>query len=403
MPSVDRLERYAELVVRVGLNLEPGKPVSILCQPEHKEVARAIAAAAYRAGASYVDVLYADDHVRRALIQYGPEESLSHTSPWRIAQIDDMAAHQGAIVSISGDANPQLMDDLDPDRVGRARPVELTRRRMELINQGAFSWTIVAYPNEGWAKSVFGEPDVERLWEAVAFTTRLDEPDPVAAWKEHLARLDARAASLNEAKFDAVRFRGPGTDLTVGLLPQSIWISAGSRTAWGLEHVPNMPTEEVATTPDYRRTEGTVRSTRPLAVGGTVVRDLEVRFEAGKIVEVNASSGVEIIRSQVSTDEGAPYLGEVALVDGTSRVGKTGLVFMNTLFDENATCHIAYGSGLADAVEGGYDLTAEQQKAMGVNVSGVHTDFMIGGPEVNVDGLRNGTEVPILRDDVWQL
>jgi aminopeptidase len=404
MPSVDnRLERYAELVVRVGVNLEPGKPLAIQCLCDHVPLARAVADVAYRQGASFVDVVYLDQHVRRALIEHGPEESLSRSAPWRLAQMQELADLGGAHVLIAGDPEPELLADLDPARVGLARPVDLTRQRLDVINRGLISWTIVAYPNEGWAQSIFGEPDVERLWEALSFTTRLDEPDPVEAWREHTERLRARAEALNEARFEAIRFRGRGTDLTVGLLPVSRWASAEGETAWGLRHVPNMPTEEVATTPDYRRTEGVVRSTRPLAIGGVIVRDLELRFEGGRAVEVNASEGAEVIRTEMATDEGAARLGEVALVDGASRVGQTGLVFMNTLFDENATCHIAYGGGLADSVEGARDLPPEEQEALGMNVSAVHTDFMIGGPEVEVDGLHNGTALPILRNDHWQL
>jgi aminopeptidase len=266
------------------------------------------------------------------------------------------------------------------------------------------NWTIVSYPNEGWATTIFGEPDVDRLWRDVEMAIRLDEPDPVAAWDEHLARLDERCRVLNSRHFDAIRYTGPGTNLTIGLNEKSIWNSGNSTTAFGRKHVPNVPTEEVFTTPNPLRADGTVRSTMPLALPGNIIRDLEVRFEGGRIVEVDASTGADYVRAQIAADEGAARLGEVALVDGSSRVGKAGHIFFNTLFDENATCHIAYGRGIADCVEGAEGLVGDAQQAAGVNQSTVHTDFMIGGPDVTVEGVtHDGETVPIIVGDVWRL
>jgi len=406
-PLVDadeRLRRYAELAVRVGANVQPGQEAVIVCQIEHAEIAHAVAREAYRAGATRVTPRYLDQHFRRAAIELGPEDMLGKTPQFLLDATRAWRTEKPAIIQLSGDANPHLFSDLDPTLVARSEPSDLRSVYMPIVGERLTNWVIVSAPNEGWARTVFGEPDLEPLWRAVATATRLDADDPVLAWREHDAMLKQRAEALNARAFDAVRFRGPGTDLTVGLLPSSRWMCAAFTTQDGIEHIPNLPTEEVFTSPDLRRTEGTVRSTYPLAVAGSIIRDLELRFEAGRVVDVRASEGVEIIRGQLEADPQAPFLGEVALVDGTSAVKQTGLVFYDTLFDENATCHIAFGSGLPMAVDGTDGLTHAELIAMGVNISRTHTDFMIGGPEVDVDGLdRDGHATPIIRDDVFSL
>jgi aminopeptidase len=400
----ERLRRYAELAVRVGANVQEGQEAVVICQVEQAEIARAVAREAYRAGATRVTARYGDQHFRRAAIEFGPEEMLGKTPQFLLDATAAWRTERPAIIQLSGDPNPELFSDLDPKLVARSEPSDLRAVYLPVVAERLSNWVIVSAPNPGWAETVFGEPDMEALWRAVATATRLDTVDPVQAWREHDAMLKRRAAALNQHGFDAVRFRGPGTDLTVGLMAASRWMCAAFTTQDGIEHIPNLPTEEVFTSPDLRRTEGTVRSTYPLAVSGTIVRDLELRFEGGRVVDVRASQGADIVRGQLEADAQAPFLGEVALVDGTSAVKRTGLVFFDTLFDENATCHIAYGSGLPMAVDGTDGLSTDDLLAMGVNVSRMHTDFMIGGPEVDVDGLdRDGRATPIMRDDAFVL
>jgi aminopeptidase len=371
---------------------------------EHAPFVRAVARAAYAAGARHVDVHYRDKRVTEAQIELAPEDALGWSPPWLIQRIEELGERNGAIISIDGDPEPELFERLDQSRVGRTRMKELSRAYLEQVTKERVNWTIVAYPTEGWARTVFGEPSLERLWEAIVRTVRLDEPDPVQAWEQHVQDLLDRAASLNERSFETIRFRGPGTDLTVGLLPQSRWHSAQGKTVFGRTFIPNMPTEEVFTTPDLRRAAGTVRSTRPLALQGTIVRDLELRFKDGRIVDVGASSGAEVVRAQLESDAGASRLGEIALVDGSSRVGQTGITFFNTLLDENAASHIAYGQGSPECVDGASELDPDAQEELGINGSSVHTDFMVGGPEIEVDGIaRDGTVVPLLRANEWQL
>jgi aminopeptidase len=390
----NRLERYAELAVRVGANVQPGQQVFVRGLVEHADLVRALTRQSYRAGASYVNVVYEDQHVRRALIELGPDEALTYSPEWMKALATANAGH--ARLATTGNPEPELLADLDGERVARALQRETSEIYQAQYRDNSVNWCGVGAPNAGWAKQVLGEPDVERLWELVAFCFRFDEEDPVAAWRKHLERLDARAAALRALRPDAIHYRGPGTDLTVGLLPTARWGSARFRTASEIDYVANMPTEEIFTTPDPRRAEGTLRSTLPLSHSGQLIRDLQLTFEGGRIVGVEAEAGADVVRGHLATVENADRLGELALVTKESRVGQTGTLFYNTLFDENATCHVAYGFGLPYAFDG------EPDEAM--NVSNIHVDFMIGGPELAIDAvLADGTDVPLIRNEEWQL
>jgi aminopeptidase len=391
------LDAYARLVVRVGVNLSPGQTLLVDADVEHAEPARAIARAAYDAGAAHVDVHYGDQRLRRVAIESAPLESLSTTPQWLVDRIDSAGGERAALVTLRGDPEPDLFAGLDERRAGVPLNQGVRAAFFRAIERNGLAWTAVPAPTEGWARVVFGEPDVARLWEAVAFTLRLDEPSPEAAWETHAELLRRRAADLTARAFTAVRFRGPGTNLTVGLHAGCRWYCGATETASGRSYVANLPTEEVLTAPDWRRVEGTVTATRPLALQGAVVRGLRMTIEEGTIVDVQADSGRRVVERQLETDEGARSLGEVALVAGDSRVGRTGLLFLQTLLDENAACHIAYGRAAAP-VEGA------SGRDEGVNFSALHVDFMIGGPEVEVDGLAaDGTVVPILHADRWVL
>jgi aminopeptidase len=343
---------------------------------------------------------YSDPWVSRARFQRAPEEALGTVIPWVRERPGQMAELQAAWIGLSGPPVPGVLDDVDPARIGRDTPALV--EWAEVIERGQISWTIIPGPTEAWARLVYGDAEsapLAALWRDLADICRLDEPDPAAAWRERSAELRRACERLEAAGLDALRFRGPGTDLTIGLLTGMRWHGGGMQTAWGRDHLPNLPTEEVFTSPDPERTEGIVTSTKPLLVSGRLVSGLRIRFERGRVAQIDADEGAPLLRELVRRDIDANRLGEVALVDGSGRVGRTGRVFHDTLLDENAASHIALGSGFPHLAEEGAHAVAGR-----VNSSAVHTDFMIGGPAVDVIGTtRDGREIPVLIRGEWAL
>jgi aminopeptidase len=399
-PDHELLARYARLVVEVGANIQTGQVVWIIAEPRAAPLVRAVAAAAYDRGARFVDPWYFDPEVKRIRLERAPEDTLDFVPPWYGRRLLALSEQHGSRISITPQVPPGLLDGIDPARAGRDQLPSPTEA-FEVINARTTNWTVVPWPTPEWARLVHpglaADEALGRLWEQLVFMLRLDEPDPAAAWAEHLGRLHAVGRRLDAYRFDALRFEGLGTDLTVGLLPTSRFSleTPGMQTVDGVVHCPNLPTEEVASTPDPLRVDGVVTATKPLDVSGTVVENLRVRFEGGTAVEIDGVNA-EVLRARCAKDEGASRLGEVALVDRDGRIGQTGTVFFNTLLDENAASHLAFGNA--------YAITVGEEDRSRINMSAIHVDFMVGSDDVAVTGLtRDGREVPVLRGGAWQL
>lgn len=400
MDGHDRLRAFAALIVRLGANVQPGQIVALSSEPGKEPLARAVAEECYRAGAKFVDLSVFDVHLKRARALYADPETLSFVPPWYGERVRALGDARAARVALSGPVAPRIMEDVDPALAARDMLPAL-RESIEVVNQRSTNWTIAPCPTAGWAQLIYPELDPEaaqaRLWDRLAHICRLEEPNPTAAWGARLDRLEQSAARLGELELDRLHFEGPGTDLTVGLLEGSRWIAARFRTVDGVQHVPNIPTEEVFTAPDPERVEGTVRATRPLFASGRLITGIRVRFARGRAVEIDADDGAETLRGLATRDEGAGRLGELALVDGDSRVGRLGEIFCDTLLDENAASHVALGQAYEFAVDDGPDR-------LRLNRSEIHIDFMIGSDEVAVTGIRrDGAEVPLLRGGRWQV
>jgi aminopeptidase len=393
------VERFADLVIKTAANLQPGQLLAIGSEIGKETVTRALAAAGYRHGAKFVDVAYFDLHVKRARLQHAADDTLDFVPPWYGERILELGRARAARVGLTGPAHPGLLSDLDPSRVGRDQ-LPAVRETGKVVNERTTNWTAVPCPTRPWAQLVHPDLDPEDAWvklcDEILHVCRLDTDDPIAAWSERAEVLVSAAARVTERRFDALRFVGPGTDLTVGLLPTSRFLAARFETVDGITHLPNLPSEEIFTSPDPLRADGVVRATKPLVLGGSIIRGLEVEFREGRAVRIDAEENAEVLRSYAARDENANRLGEAALVDGDGRIGALNTVFFDTLLDENAASHIALGHA--------YEMCVEGSDVEKVNDSNIHVDFMIGSSEVRVLGLdAAGTETPILIDGAWQV
>jgi aminopeptidase len=397
-----RLKRFADLIVHIGANVRPGSEVFLRSDIAHLEIARAVVESAYAAGAAWVEIDWSDGPIRRSQVSHASVERLSRTRPWALERMKTWADNRGVSIVLSGDPDPHVLDGADPAKAA-AFPVEEALAYRTAVIGGQLRWTIVPAPNAGWAREVFGEPDVERLWAAVETAMRLNEDDPVAVWRERAAELAARGRALNALDLTEVRYRSGATDLTVGLVPEARWTGGSLDDPDGVTYMPNIPTEEVFTSPDRHRADGEISLTKPVIINGRVVEGLKAAISNGRITHVTASTGAEAVEAQLETDEGARSLGEVSLVDRDSRIAKAGILFHNTLFDENAACHVAWGQSFPFAVAGGLAKSNDELYDLGLNRSAVHTDVVIGGEGMTVTGTGPNGTVDIIRDDEWVL
>ena len=407
-PEFERkLDRLAAVAVGAGLGLAPGQELVMTATLDALPLARRITEQAYKAGASLVTTLFTDEESALLRFHHGPEAGFDTAASWLYEGMAQAFRNGAARLAIAG-GNPSLLSKEDPEKVSRVNRAtsKAYRPALELIARHEINWTIVACATPAWAAVMFPdlprEEAVARLWDAIFAASRADVADPVAAWKEHDANLHARANRLNEKRYSALHFRGPGTDLRVGLADRHLWLGGGTTAGNGRYCIPNMPTEEVFTTPHKDRVEGRVTSTKPLSYQGTMIEEISVRFQAGQIVEAQAARGNQVLQRMIETDEGARRLGEVAMVPHSSPIASSGLLFMNTLFDENAACHIALGQAYSSCLKDGDSLTQEQLASRGANTSLIHVDWMIGSNRIDVDGINAaGDSEPVMRAGEW--
>jgi aminopeptidase len=407
-PEFDRnLDRLAEAAIHIGLGLAPGQELVMTATLDAVPLARRITEHAYKAGATLVTTLFTDEQSSLLRLRHGTDAAFDTAASWLYEGMAQAFRKGAARLAITGN-DPSLLSKEDPDKVSRVNRAmsKAYRPALELIVRHDINWTIVACATPAWAAAVFpGLPQDEamaRLWDAIFAASRANNPDPVAAWKEHDAYLHARADLLNKKRYSALHFRGPGTDLRVGLADDHLWLGGGTTAHNGRYCIPNIPTEEVFTTPHKDRVEGTVTSTKPLSYQGAMIEEISVRFQAGRIVEAHAAKGERVLQKMIETDEGGRRLGEVALVPHSSPIASSGLLFMNTLFDENAACHIALGQAYSTCLKDGDSLTPEQLASRGANTSLIHVDWMIGSNRMDVDGISaEGRAEPLMRAGEW--
>ena len=402
-----KLDLLAEVAVKVGLGLKEGQELVMTASLDAVPLARRITEQAYRAGAHLVTTLYADDEASLMRYHHAPDAAFDKAARWLYDGMGAAFKSGAARLAIAG-GNPSLLSNEDPDKVGRANRAvsQAYRPALELITRHEINWTIVSSATPAWAAQLFpndpADVAVEKLWDAIFRTTRINVDDPVSDWKRHDAGLQKRAAYLNEKRYSALKYRGPGTDFTLGLADDHVWMGGGTTAGNGIYCIPNMPTEEVFSMPHRDRADGTVTATKPLSHQGTMIEGIQVRFEKGRIVEAHASRGEEVLRKLIETDDGARKLGEVALVPHSSPIASSGMVFLNTLFDENAASHIALGQAYSSCVKDGDKLSKEELAAKGANDSLIHVDWMIGSDKLDIDGVTaSGSVEPLMRGGEW--
>jgi len=401
------LERYADIAVKIGLNLRAGQRLLINAPLQTAPLVRLITGSAYQAGARLVDVTWDDEQIELIRFRHAPRDSFEEFPAWQSELALDYAKHGDATMSIYA-RDPDLLKDQDPQLIATVQKTGATyfRPYLDQLVQNAMNWLVISAPTASWAAKVFPqeskEQQIEHLWRAIFELCRLNQADPIAALNRHLDQLVARSDYLNGKRYTALKYTAPGTDLTIGLPRGHIWKSARATSTAGITFTPNLPTEEVFTMPHLAQTSGVVTATKPLSYGGTLIDNFSLRFAEGRVVEASATTGEAVLRDLLATDEGASRIGEVALVPHSSPIAQSGLLFYNTLFDENAASHIALGQAYKFTLDGGTAMSDEQFAQAGGNHSLVHVDFMIGSDRIDIDGLTaDGRAEPVMRGGEW--